>query len=202
MYSKLLLVFVLWLAFIRKSFVCGNPVIGGYQICLGPDAKNFSDLYHTVFFDLRDRSSNHSICPWDLASRNVYKLHENRDCEWKTLSDLQSPASLIVKVFKNSPVQCSWIIEAPEGKHVYVYGFDYAVVSPSSRVDTMNPYSNALNVGIYDGDRVDESKRLFKAGDEHLENVKSTGRKITISLDFNGSDNYKSQSVAAFFTYV
>lgn len=155
---------------------------------------------------------------WIAGKRHI--LSEKKD----------RPSILRLEIFDNLPVNCSWVIDAGLGERVYVNSLAYAF-EPNERFTNYSkkssPYDDALNMSIYDGDQVNESKRLFKwvdivkvenhknkgylndlsisyffrLGDEKLENVISTGSNLTISVNFKKSDIYDNQVIGMRISY-
>ncbi|XP_031777685.1 uncharacterized protein LOC107980855 [Nasonia vitripennis] len=133
---------------------------------------------------------------------DTYILRPDLDCKQHILSNHTRILSL--HIVDNLPVNCSWIIYAGPGERVYINellyiftafeGFSYK--SKNFFVD------DALNVNIYDGNQVNESKRLHKLGDKKFENVISTGRNLTITLDFRKSDVYERQFLDIQIAYI
>ncbi|XP_008202904.1 uncharacterized protein LOC103315494 [Nasonia vitripennis] len=106
------------------------------------------------------------------------------------------------ELYSHSSRKCTYTIEAPsEGQRIVVLHVVNHIASTEdfSNVPESSLYDPNLRYDIYDGTEKTESNRLYKLGDQYLDNVVSRGRYLTIDLNFEKSGKYIGQSIGTRF---
>ncbi|OXU30997.1 hypothetical protein TSAR_007362 [Trichomalopsis sarcophagae] len=182
MYSKL---FCIVLLCVSSSFASDEPKIYEKSIFVqNKEAlREHPELYRTAgAVQQRGKSTYNKFHTWISLSPDVGAIDE--------------------ELYFHSSRKCTYTIEAPsEGQRIIVLHVVNHIASTEDfqNVPESSLYDPNLRYDIYDGTEKTESNRLYKLGDQYLNNAVSRGRYLTIDLNFEKSGKYIGQSIGTRF---
>lgn len=141
---------------------------------------------------------------------------------------MKDTSAFVLNLNKNQAKHCTWTVEAPENKHVVVFNIQNVLTFDEESQDKEyeQAFDAALNLSIYDGAKVKASKRLFRYVSKHIlfssifktfelilkycfysvDDVSlhavSSGRKLTIDVDYKKPSVYKSREIIVRFGFI
>ncbi|XP_008202903.1 uncharacterized protein LOC100678392 isoform X1 [Nasonia vitripennis] len=189
MYSKFFCIVLLCVAYGEKAFVLGLLDAEGIIGSLGDIDHEIEDHSLTAKYDNLDR---HNV------------VAEIEICGGR-FNTLKHTSAFVLNLSKNQAKHCTWMVEAPANKRVAVFNIQNVLTfdddDDSKGKEHEKAFDDALNLSVYDGDKVNASKLLFSINDCELHAV-SSERKLTIDVDYKKSSVYNSREIFVRFGFI
>ncbi|OXU30996.1 hypothetical protein TSAR_007361 [Trichomalopsis sarcophagae] len=133
------------------------------------------------------------LLPEDYYEKNT--IVEVNDCGGN-LTVAPGKIDLLIKDNR----RCTWKIHAPSSHHVYI---EEITVNYDVKLEASGTRDNSLVIDVYEGDRVNVSKRLYRFGKDQLDNAISHGRYLTINMMHdNRSETYSNHRIVILYHFI